>query len=357
MKLSGRSVALYGRFSPGARERLEHEIVHRRGTVARDMIRRSDLLVVGALAATLIDSGALSTRLRAARARHIPILGERAFAAALDGTAAEESATLPLTTALAQTGLSRDDLDVLAAFDLIVLAGDACRFADAGVIRTVAELIGQGSSLGEAVRIITRSRDSSPIGRRRIVLTEAGEPALRWDDGLTTLEGQGFLPLDEAHAGVEELFEAATLAEAEGELETAARLFDMCARADKRDAIALYNFANIRMAQGEAGEAALAYQKALSRDRRLIEARYNLALAMEAAGKPGDAAAELARVLADDPAYADAVFNLARLKLKAGDMGEAKGLYERYLALDPPDDWAATARKAIVLCAAALPAA
>jgi len=77
---------------------------------------------------------------------------------------------------------------------------------------------------------------------------------------------------------------------------------------------------------------------------------------MEAAGKPGEAAAELARVLADDPAYADAVFNLARLKLKAGDMGEAKGLYERYLALDPPDDWAATARKAIVLCAAELPA-
>ena len=35
-------------------------------------------------------------------------------------------------------------------------------------------------------------------------------------------------------------------------------------------------------------------------------------------------------------------------------MAEAKALYERYLALGPPDDWAATARKAIAYCAASL---
>jgi tetratricopeptide (TPR) repeat protein len=356
MDLKGRSVALYGRFQPGVRERLEREIGRRGGAVARDMIRRSDLLVVGAQAVALVDGGALSARLRAARERNVPILGERAFAAALSGSAADETATLPLATALAQTGLTRDDLDVLAAFDLIVVAGEACRFGDAGVIRTAAELVGQGRSLGEAVRILIRSRDLSPVGRRKIVLTDAGEAALRWDDGLTTLEGQGFLPLDEAHAGVDDLFEAATLAEAAGHLDEAARFFDMCARADKRDAVALYNYANIRMAQGEAGQAALAYQKALVRDPRLIEARYNLAQALEAAGKPDAAAAELVRVLADDPAYADAVFNLAQLRMKAGEMGEAKDLYERYLALDPPDSWAATARKAIALCSAPLSA-
>ena len=38
--------------------------------------------------------------------------------------------------------------------------------------------------------------------------------------------------------------------------------------------------------------------------------------------------------------------------MKAGDLAAAKVLYERYLALDPPDDWAATARKAILYCAA-----
>ena len=128
-----------------------------------------------------------------------------------------------------------------------------------------------------------------------------------------------------------------------------------CARrADRSDAIAPYNYANIRLAQGAHDEAALAYQRALARDPRFIEARYNLAQALEAAGKIDAAEAELDRVLAADPSYADAVFNLAQLRMKAGEMAEAKALYERYLALDPPDDWAATARKAIAYCAASL---
>ena len=356
MDLRGRSVALYGRFSPGVRERLAAEIGRLRGTVARDLIRRSDMLVVGGLASTLVDSGALQVRLRAARDRGVPALGERAFATALAGAPAENAPTAPLAAAMAQTTLGRDDAEVLAAFDLIVLAGEACRFGDAGVLRTASELIGAGRSLGEAVRILARARDLSPAGRRKIVLTPSGEAALQWDDGLTTLEGQGYLPLDEAHAGVEDLFEAATLAEAEGDLENAARLFDMCARADRRDAVAPYNYANVRMVQGRSAEAMLGYQQALARDPKLIEARYNLAQALEAAGRPDAAATELAHVLAADPTFADAVFNLAQLRMQAGDMAEAKALYERYLTLDPPAHWAATARKAIAFCSVGLSA-
>jgi tetratricopeptide (TPR) repeat protein len=355
MDLGARSVALYGRFSAGVRDRFQREIARRGSLVARDLTRRTELVVVGALASALIDNGALPGRLRTARDRRVPVYGERGFAAALAGAPADP-ATLPLAAALGEARLDRDAVDVLAAFDLIVLDAEACRFADAAVLRTAADLIAGGRSLAQTVRILARARDRSPIGRRRIVLGPAGEAVLEWDDGLTTLEGQGFLPLDEAHASLEDLFDAATLAEAEGDLETAARLFDMCARADRRDAISPYNYANIRMAQGAHGAAALGYQTALARDGAMVEARYNLAQALEAAGKPDAAAAELARVIADDPDYADAVFNLAQLRLQAGALGEAKALYERYLALGPPEAWAATARKAILLCAARLSA-
>jgi hypothetical protein len=37
-------------------------------------------------------------------------------------------------------------------------------------------------------------------------------------------------------------------------------------------------------------------------------------------------------------------------------MAPAKALYERYLALNPPAAWAATARKALLYCAARLSA-
>ena len=199
-----------------------------------------------------------------------------------------------------------------------------------------------------------RARDLSPPGRHKIVLTPSGQSALQWQDGLTTLEGQGLLPLDEDHASLDDLFEGAALAEAGGELEEAARLYDLCARADRSDPIAPYNYANIRLAQGAHDEAALAYQRALARDPRFVEARYNHAQALEAAGKPDAAILELSRALDADPTYSDAVFNLAQLRLKAGEIAPAKALYERYLALDPPDSWAATARKAILLCMAQL---
>jgi hypothetical protein len=357
MDLRDRTIALLGRFSPGVRERLRARIVGADGKVARDLTRAGDGLVVGALATGLIDSGALATRLAAARARGVPVQGERSFAAALAGGEPEgAAASLPLATALAQTTLTRADAEILAAFDLIALVGDACRFGDAGVIRTAAELRDHGRSLAEAVRILARARDLAPLGRHRIVLTASGEAALQWDDGLTTLEGQGFLPLDEDHAGVDELFEAAALAEADGDLGEAARLYDLCARADRGDAIAPYNLANIRLAQGAHDEAVLAYQRALAREPGFVEARYNLAQALEAAGRIDAALAELTRVVAADPAHSDAVFNLAQLSMKAGDMEAAKALYERYLALDPPADWAAVARKAITYCTARLTA-
>lgn len=351
-----RAVALYGRFSPGVRERLAVQIALGGGHVARDLTRRSDVLVVGALATTLIDSGALSARLKSAAERGVPVQGERAFAAALTAETSEAAPTLPLATALAQTQLTRDDAEILAAFDLIVVEGDSCRFGDAATIRTAGELLGRGRSRADVVRILTRARDLSPLGRHKIVLTGSGEAALQWQDGLTTLEGQGYFPLDEDHATLDDLFEGAALAEANGELDTAARLFDMCGRADRSDAIAPYNLGNIRLAQGASDQAVLAYQQALARDARFVEARYNLAQALEAAGKLDAARTELDRVLDADPNHADALFNLAQLRMKAGEMRSAKALYERYLALDPPEAWAAMARKAVIYCAASLPA-
>ena len=356
MDLRNRAVALYGRFSPGARDQLQSQITRGGGLVTRDLTRRSSVLVVGALATTLIDSGALGARIRSARDRAIPIRGERDFAAELSGHSGRKAATLPLSTALSQATLTRDDLEVLAAFGLVEMDGESCRFSDAGVIRTATDLLDRGRSLADVVRILVRARDLAPKGRHRIVLTPSGEAALQWKDGLTSLEGQGLLPLDEDHPSLEDLFEQAALAEVAGQPNEAARLYDLCARADRNDPVAPYNFANIRLAQGLYDQAVLAYQRALSRDAAFAEARYNLAQALEASGKTEAAVLELQHVLTSDPQNPDAVFNLAQLRMRGGEMGEAKALYERYLTLNPPDDWAATARKAIVYCSARLSA-
>jgi hypothetical protein len=355
MDLSDRAFALYGKFSPGVRDRFQQAIAKAGGATTRDLTRRSDALVVGALATPLVDSGALGQRLQMSAERNLPVFAERVFAAELAGEPTEAKGTVPLSTALPGSGLRRDDVEILTAFDLAHLTGDACRFRDVGVFRTAGDLLFKTRSLAEVVRIMTRARDRAPLGRHKVVLTRTGVPILQWDDGQTTLEGQGELPLDEDHASLDDLFEAASIAEANKDLDEAARLYDLCGRADRKDPIALYNLANIRLSQGDHDAAALAYQQALARDARFVEARYNLAKALEAAGKTDAASAELDRVLAADPTHPDAVFNLAQLRMQAGDLGAARALYERYLALGPPDEWAATARKAIVYCMASSP--
>jgi tetratricopeptide (TPR) repeat protein len=354
MDLRNRSIALYGRFSAGQRDRLQHQIVQRGGNVARDLTRRSDLLVIGTLAVALIDCGALIARIKSAKARGVPVLGERAFSAALNGESTVPS-TLPLANALASTSLNLDGPDILAAFDLIALQGDKISFGDARTLRTAEEILEQGRSLADAVRILLQA-EHAPIGRHKLVLMPTGSALLQWEHGLSTLEGQGLLPLDSAQGGIDELFDAAQISEASGDFDEASRLYDMCARAERTDAIALYNLGNIRLAQGANSEAVLAYRRAISRDADFVEARYNMALALESSGKLNEALEELALVLNLDPKYSDAVFNRAQMLMKRGDIAGAKELYLRYLELDPPIDWAATARKAITYCSARLSA-
>ena len=353
MNLSGKSVALYGRFSPGVREKLRREILARSGVVARDLTRRTDLFVVGALALSLIDSGTLERRLGEAKSRQLPVLGERRFADIIAGEQPEQ-ATLSLATMLASTSLTPTDVQILAAFDLIVSDNEMCRFADASIIRTAADLVSRGLSRGEVTRILAQARDLAPSGRHKITITPAGEAALQWENGLTTLEGQGLLPLESGDNGIDELFERAELLEASGNREEAAQLFDQCARADKTDAIALFNLANIRLAQKRYGEAERNYQMAIARDPRFAEARYNLAIALEAQGKIQPANEELAQVLKLEPSNADALFNRAQMLMAMARYSDAKELFERYLAVSPPSEWAAKARKAIAVCAASL---
>ncbi|NWG52437.1 MAG: tetratricopeptide repeat protein [Hydrogenophilaceae bacterium] len=356
MDLQGKSAALYGRFSAGVRERLAAAIARRGARVARDLTLRSDVLVVGALAATLIEPGHLSARLAAAKARRVPVYGERGFTELLIAQAEAPPPSLSVAPLLRESRLTLDDVAILAAFDIVRLEGEQVRFADAGVIKSAGELAAAGRSLADIVRILTKARDRAPKGRRKIVIDPRGEAALQWESGLSTLEGQGLLPLEDDAASLDDLFEAAAIAEARGDLAEAARLYEMTARADRKDAIASYNLGNIHLAAGAHGEAVLAFRTALAREPDFLEARYNLAQACEGLGKVAEAREALTEVLRREPRYADARFNLAQLELKRGAVAEAKAHFELYLFTDPPADWAAKARRAIQYCTAKLSA-
>lgn len=351
MELSGRTIALYGRFSEGARAALTLAIEARGGKTSRELTRQASVLVVGGRATSLIESGALLARLKIAYDTERLVLSEAAFAQQLEGGPASNQTALPLPVALSKSGLALEDAHLLAAFDLIVIQGGACRFGDSSVMQTAASLRASGSSLPRIIDVLLEVRRAGPAGRYQVAIGPDGRPSLKWEDGHTTLDGQGLLPLDPGGATIDDLFEEAIMADAEGRWDEAAQIFDMCARSDRKDGIALYNLANIRLRQERWDDAAFAYQRAIAREPGLVEARYNLAQALEASGRDEAAAVELEKLLEMDPEYPDALFNLAQLHMNSWRLSDARRLYERYLGTNPTPEWAAKARKAIAYCA------
>ena len=337
-----RTVTLFGRFRLLPRADIARLLAANSARENKDLTRRTDMLAVGSGALNLVAGGSLGRRLDLAAARGIPVVGEARLLAFLR---AEERETATLDPATAAR-LSDDLLALLNAFDLVEATDGKVRFQDADTLRSAAELAKEGLD-PTAILQALKDRLRAPRGRHRLSVGPDGTPVLAWEDGVTTLSGQGLLPLDEGD-DLETLFEAALEAEAAGLLDEAARLYETCAMGDKRDAIAPFNLGNVQLARGDAEAARLSYQRAIARQANFPDAHYNLARCLEASGDRNGAMAHLTSALDQDPDYGEAHFNLAQLELETGNATAARAHFERVVFLETPD-LVATARKALVL--------
>lgn len=310
----------------------------------KDLTRQTTVFAVGAGATNLISSGALSKRLSEARERGIPVLSERRLLDRIRG-ASEDNGTLPVRQV--SDGASETLADLLNAFDLISLVDGKVRFEDVDALRNAGDLEARGMEWTRIIGALSL-KISAPRGRHRIGIDAHGHAVLEWEDGQTTFSGQGMLPLGESDS-LEDLFDAALEAEASGDLITARRLYESCARADRRDPIALYNLGNVYMALGESKSAQLAFERAILRDPDFSEARFNLAGLLETLGAQDEALEQLRWIVENAPDFADALFNLAQLELAAGDLDAAEARFRDYISFTGSDGWQEKARKALQL--------
>ncbi len=146
-----------------------------------------------------------------------------------------------------------------------------------------------------------------------------GRAVLEWEDGITTLSGQFMLPLDEGDS-VETLVEEALDAEASGNLATALRRFETCARADRRDPVVPFNLGDVQTTLGDMRAARLSYERAIDRDPRFAEAHFNLAGVLERLGDFDNAMRHLRLAVAADEEFLEALFKLAQLERAAGNL-------------------------------------
>jgi tetratricopeptide (TPR) repeat protein len=174
---------------------------------------------------------------------------------------------------------------------------------------------------------------------------------MRWGDQVADLSGQLRLPLPEPESpSVDDLFEAAELAEEARDLARAERLYRRCVDLDHTDPGAAFNLANLLRAQGRHREAELFFCLATEIEPGLAEGWYNLAHLLDAAGRTPEAEEAYGRALEADPKYADALFNAAMLHFRQERYREAGDLWKRYLAVDAHGEWARRARSGLAYC-------
>ena len=343
-----KNVALFGRFTLLPRGDVIRLLENAGASQTKDLTRSTDLLAIGAGAANLI-SGPLPNRLAQARARAVPAMGEARLLEVLRGEEGD-----PGTLDLASVSPGETDLpDLLNAFDLIRLTHNKIRFSDTDTLRTALALAAGGAEPTEVVSALFQRRQA-PKGRHRLELDAQGVPILVWEDGVSAVSGQTFLPLGDGD-GLNEVFEEALEAETSGDLNHAARLYRIATRHDRKDAIAPFNLGNVLLSTKEHASAQLAFQTAIARRPGFPEAHYNLAITLEEQGKPGEAMDALRTALRHEKDYPDALFNLAQLELASESHSDALDHFRRFLSAAPNHPLAPSAERAVTLLRSVAP--
>ena len=353
-----KTVVFLGRLGSMPQKLAKQEVERRGGRIQRSINPETDFVVVGHFAYRLLDGGRLQWKLDQAEVAGAVCISENQFLALseLREIASASERTLSLESLAVQAGLDSATLVQLALFDVIEPNDGWCGFRDVVAAKEAARLIDQGATIAEIVAgnlALQRNTDEQPQNLAQVHLTrsEADGLVMKVGEKLAELDGQMKLSLSELdNPSLDELFDAAEVAEDAGEFEIAERYYRQCVDIEKQDPTALFNLANVARERGKPKEARVYLERALLLDPAYPEAWYNLADLAESDGDYRTAQICLLKALSINADFADALFNLARLYYRDDAFDDAVPFFERYLELDAHSEWGRSARDYLSVC-------
>lgn len=345
----GPTIGILGALEAFPRRLAVRAVAQRGGHLRRGLSRGITLAVVGRRLLRRTDAD-LEAAVARARASGAQLVGESGFLRWLGLLPEAPEGPHDRAAMLSMSGLAPAAFDHLVLFDAFEREDAPFGFRDLVLARKYAAVLGAGASWAVVARAVHRLPRVGAAASLTLDVEAEGIIARRpgWSG---EIDGQGTLALEPVSDRADDTFEAAEAAEAEGDCETAATLYNRCLSLDPGDAVAAFNRANCLAALGRPVEAAHDYARAVKRDPGFVEAWFNLAGLMRQTGHDASARRHLRRAIGTAPDYADAIFNLAMLEYDAGEMAEAARLLRRYLELDSRGEWADRARNGLRLIA------
>lgn len=350
-RFDGKSFFIAGRFERLPKSRVERELTGRGAKLHRRLTRKTDFAVVTHEAAGRITSPTLAAVRALDPARCLSeerLLRELGLAEPLQGKDIDEERFLGLAA------LPREDVRLLALFDVLSPADGRFGFNDVKIAQHVAGLRRRGASIEAVLKGATelrrRRRGAAAQELTRLDLGPSGDLMMRIGDVLAELDGQMRFAWLTPPPDPDALFEAAEQAAGEGDLLAAERLYYACLSATPRDPVVRFNLGNVLRDLGRLAEAKAHYLAAIDAEPDFAEAYFNLGHLALSAGQHQEAVGHLERAVLAHPEYPDPLYNLAALYIRLDRFRDAAPLLERYLRLDPSSSWAREARKLLLAC-------
>ena len=348
------AVAFTGRLACMTRDEAFKVVRQQGGMPSETVTKRTKLLIVGELGWPLLDDGRPSNKLSRATAYGIPVASERRFLEWI-GKALPDSVhkTYSIDQLAALSDLSGDTIQELVQFGLLDERRGRFGFRDLASARQIVKLFAGGVPLSEIIRGVSQIRKWMPdVGLANVRFHPGPHRSLEVEQagGRTDKNGQFVLAIGESQYAPSELFEQALLAEANGGIAGAERLYRILMKSDPSDASAPFNLGNLLRAVSRNVEAEAALRAATRADPTFVEAWYNLSDLLDEQGRSEAAIECLRTALRVAPDYADATFNLALLLQRKNEYAEAADYWRRYLDLDCQSEWTARARRSLKFC-------
>jgi hypothetical protein len=233
--VEGRTVVFIGRLSRLPRRVAARCVSDLGGMPRRSLTRATDYAVVGRDSAWLAGNR-LKAKLATARHLGAVCLGEGDFLRGLGllPPLRKEGRTLTLDDLAHAGGLDRDTLGLFVLLDILECEGGRFAFSSLGIARTAARLLSEGTPLVVVCRGLLAAAHGHRQNAAALVRRADGTIGVRWGDQVADLSGQLRLPLPEpGFLSVDDLFEAAELAEDAGDLARAERLYRQCVELDR----------------------------------------------------------------------------------------------------------------------------
>ncbi|MGN7802630.1 tetratricopeptide repeat protein [Ensifer sp. 22521] len=348
MAIAGQTFGIVGGLSAFPRRLVAREVERQFGHLRRGVTRQTTYLVFGRNLLAKSSEAEIEARFDAEHAAGRWLVSENGFLRLLGLMSVPVASALTRQSLIDQAKLSPRTFDLLSLFDAFEHDSEPFSFRDLILARKYAELIGSGANWSAIVRSVHRSGQVASL--TALSLHSGGPDAIyaRSAEGLSELNGQLLFDLGAPDdAALEDLFDLAEEAEANGDYEEAATFYQRYLAMDRTDSVAAFNRANCLKAAGRELDAAHDYARAIKLDPSFVEAWFNLAGLMSERGRIDAARRHLKKAIELDGDYADAVFNLAKLEFDAGDLGEARRWWSRYLELDSDSEWARTAERGV----------